>query len=423
MKEKTKQFINQFKKSCFLRLKLLVKWIVLAIICGLGIGFVGVLFLYCIQQATQLRIEHGWIIWLLPLGGLLIVAIYHKFAYSETDLGTNLVLDAIQTKEKVPLNMTPIIFISTVITHLLGGSAGREGAALQIGGSLGNFFGRLLRFDEKDQKIAIMCGMAAAFSSLFGTPLAASIFAMEVVAVGTMQYSAIVPCVISSVTAHYLTLRCGFASTHFDLNNLPREDIKSFILIGILGVLCAAISILFCLLLQKSQVLFQKISKNDYLRILLGGLIIAFLTFVVGSQDYNGAGIEVIARAAAGEGVWYAFLLKILFTIITLGVGYKGGEIIPSLYIGATFGCAFGMLLGFSPNLCAAVAMGAVFCGVTNSPITSILICFELFGMEALPYYIIAIAISYMLSGYFGLYRSQQIIFSKYRADYLNKEK
>ncbi|MCR5666865.1 MAG: chloride channel protein [Eubacterium sp.] len=422
MEEKAKYFVNNLSKGSMRRFRMLIKWMILALICGVGIGFVGIAFLESVSKVTEFRIEHGWIIWLLPLSGLLIMLIYDKFAYDETDRGTNLVLTAIQTKEEIPLNMTPIIFISTVLTHLFGGSAGREGAALQIGGSLGDFFGRLLRFDEADRRIAIMCGMSAAFSSLLGTPLAATVFVMEVVAVGIMQYSALVPCAISALTAHYLTVHFGFHSMHFVMTDIPEASIKSFVIIGILAILCAALSIFFCVVLQQSHSFFVKILKNRYLRICIGGFAVAGLTFIVGNQDYNGAGVEVIARALQGDVQWYVFLLKIVFTAITLGVGYKGGEIIPTLYVGAAFGCAFGTIAGFSPTLCAAVGLGAVFCGVTNSPITSILLCFELFGMEALPYYLIAIAVSYMLSGYFGLYRSQQIVYSKYKADYLKRK-
>ncbi|SDB21671.1 chloride channel protein [Eubacterium oxidoreducens] len=423
MEEKAKYFIDNLSKGSVRRFKMMIKWMILALICGVGIGFVGIAFLYSVRQVTDFRMAHGWIIWLLPFCGLLIMLIYDKFANDDHDRGTNLVLMAILTEEKIPLNMTPIIFVSTILTHLFGGSAGREGAALQIGGSLGEFFGRLLRFDEADRKIAIMCGMSAAFSALLGTPLAATIFAMEVVTVGIMQYTALVPCAISALTAHYLAVHFGFESMHFTITDIPGASIPTFIIIGILGILCAVLSMVFCSLLQQSHTVFVNVIKRKYRRIFLGGLVIAVLTWLIGNQDYNGAGVEVIARALQGDVVWYVFILKIIFTVITLSAGYKGGEIIPTLYVGATFGCAFGTITGFSPTLSAAVAMGAVFCGVTNSPITSILICFELFGLEALPYYLIAIAISYMLSGYFGLYRAQKFVYSKYKADYLQDRK
>ena len=189
-----------------------------------------------------------------------------------------------------------------------------------------------------------------------------------------------------------------------------------------LAILCAGVSVLFCVTLHTSEHMYQKYLKNPYLRIIAGGVIIILLTLLVGSQDYNGAGMFVIERCFENEYVPYAFLLKILFTALTLGAGFKGGEIVPSFFIGATFGCLFGNILGFSPALCTAVGMGAVFCGVTNCPITSLLICFELFGFEGMPYFLLSIALSYMLSGYFGLYRSQKIVYSKYKPEYINRE-
>ena len=386
--------------------RILIKWIILGLICGIGIGLVSTAFFLSISKVTEFRIEHGSIIWLLPLAGLFITFLY-RFANDENDRGTNLVLEAIQNKDDVPLNMTPLIFISTVITHLFGGSAGREGAAIQIGGSLGDFIGKLLKFNKEDRRVAILCGMAAAFSALFGTPISATVFAMEVSTIGIMQYSALVPCAIAAITSHVISdfFGCKGLSCEIDLQGI---SVRAIILIGVLAILCALLSISFCMLTKKAGDIFSTYIHNKYLRIFVGGLIIAALTFAVRNQDYNGLGIEVIKEALLGQTHYYTFAIKMIFTIITLAVGFKGGEIVPTLYIGATFGCAFGMICNLSPTLCAATAMGAMFCGVTNSPITALLLCFEMFGIDGFAYYIIAIAISYLMSGYFGLYRTQK---------------
>lgn len=421
MKEIINTYVIKTIIRIFKQLGILFKWLVFAILSGIVIGLVAALFSICIQQVTNLRTEHGWLIFILPLGGLFIVFSY-KLLKDERDGGTNLVLSAIQSQEAIPLKMAPLIFVSTVVTHLFGGSSGREGAALQLGGSIGHFLGKLFRFDENDKNIMIMCGMSAAFSALFGTPLAAAFFSMEVVSVGILYYAALVPCAVSALTAHYLAVQFGIHGESYTLLSIPAFSPENAVKIGLLAVLCAGISILFCILLHQSETVYQKLFKNQYIRILVGGVIIILLTLLIGSQDYNGSGMDVIERAIQGETVPYAFLLKMIFTAITLGAGYKGGEIVPSFFIGGTFGCLFGSIAGLSPSLCAAVGMGAVFCGVTNSPITSILICFELFGLEALPYYLIAIAISYMLSGYFGLYHSQKIIYSKYKTEYINRK-
>jgi H+/Cl- antiporter ClcA len=317
--------------------------------------------------------------------------------------------------------MAPLIFISTLITHLFGGSAGREGAALQMGGSIGNTLGKLFRFDEKDKHVMIMCGMSAAFSALFGTPMAAAIFSMEMISVGIMYYIALVPCVISSLVAHGIASYFGITNELFLIDEIPAFGILSSIKVSILAILCALVSILFCVVLHQSEALYKRFFKNPYLRAVVGGVLVVLLTLLVGNQNYNGTGITIINQCINGTVRPEAFLLKILFTALTLGAGYKGGEIVPSFFTGAAFGCLFGNLLGFSPTLCAAVGMTSVFCGVTNCPITSLLISFELFGYDGMPYFLLSVAFSYMLSGYFGLYRSQKIIYSKYKTNYINK--
>jgi H+/Cl- antiporter ClcA len=425
MKQMIQDFIDTYLittlKKVLRQIGLLGKLVLFALLSGVVIGGISALFAHCITYVTQLRASHPALILLLPAGGLLIVCSY-RLLHSEKDGGTNLVLSAIQSGDAIPVKMAPLIFISTVITHLFGGSSGREGAALQLGGSLGHFLGKLLRIDESDKHLMIMCGMSAAFSALFGTPLAATVFSMEVVSVGIMHYSALVPCAISALTAHYLALWMGVSSESFSIVQIPDFSIYHGVQIGLLAMACAGISVLFCILLHQTEHLYQRLFKNPYLRIVVGGGIIILLTVLVGSFDYNGTGMEVITRAVNGEVLPWAFVLKMIFTALTLGAGYKGGEIVPSLFIGSTFGCLFGGWVGLSPSLCAAVGMGAVFCGVTNSPITSLLICFELFGLEAMPYYLVAIAISYLLSGYFGLYHSQKIIYSKYKTEYINRK-
>ena len=396
------------------------KWIILAVITGILVGAFSTAFAWCLLNVAELRAEHSWLIFLLPLGGLLIVFLY-RVAGMAKDRGTNLVIHSIRDNDKVPGRMSVLIFISTVITHLFGGSAGREGAALQIGGSLGHLFGRIMRMDMRHKKIMTMCGMSAAFSAVFGTPIAAAVFSMEVISVGIMHYSALVPCMFSSLIASHFAARLGISPASFVINAIPEMTIESALKTGLLGVCCAALSIVFCMALGKAGSIYQKLIKNAYLRILVGGCIVIALTFICGTYDYNGAGTEVIARAVSGEVAPAAFILKIVFTAVTLGAGFKGGEIVPTFFIGATFGCLFGQITGLSPSLCAAVGMAATFCGVTNCPLTSLIISFELFGFSAIPYLMIVIPISYILSGYRGLYKDQVIVYSKYRPQFINR--
>ena len=413
-------FIRHIRKY-FRHLKPSLKWMVFAVLLGIVIGLAGSAFYFCMDLAAGLRSAHPWLIFLLPLGGLAIVGFYHLLkAYK--DEGTDLVISAVHSDSEVPARMAPLIFVSTVITHLFGGSSGREGAALQLGGSIGNCVGRLFRFEEKERKILIMCGMSAAFSAVFGTPLAAAVFAMEVISVGIMYYSAFLPCVISSLIARQIAAALGAYGEQYPVTGIPDLALLPALKIALLALFCALLSMAFCVMLHGFGDLFRKLFRNPYIRALAGGAIVLVLTLLAGNQNYNGLGAEMIHCAFAGQAPPWAFLLKMLFTAVTLAAGFKGGEIVPSFFAGAAFGCLFGNLAGLSPSLCAAVGMGAVFCGVTNCPITSLLICFELFGFQGMPYYLIAIALSYVLSGYYGLYQSQKIVYSKYKNEYINRK-
>lgn len=398
-----------------------VKWIIIAAVVGAFVGIVGIFFHICVEKATEIRVEMPWLIWLLPIGGAAIVFLYKKTGM-EKDRGTNLVLDAVRSNEPLNIKTAPLIFVSTVITHLFGGSSGREGAALQIGGSIASYVGTHIKLDEKDQRIITMCGMAAGFSALFGTPVAAVVFAMEVVSVGVMYYSAIVPCIIASAVGAYIASVFDIAPTSFSIiGSIPTIELLTIFKVIVLAVLCAAVSMLFCLTLKKTHKLYDKI-PNKTVAAIVGGLAVAILTFIIGTTDYNGAGMDVIGRAVAGEAEYEAFILKIIFTALTLGAGFKGGEIVPTLFVGATFGNVAGKLLGLGGSFGAGLGMAALFCGVTNCPLTSLILSIELFGTEGLIYYAVACAVSYKLSGYYGLYSAQKIVYSKHRPEFIDKK-
>jgi H+/Cl- antiporter ClcA len=400
-------------------LRVFLKWSFFSVVTGIVVGAFSILFAYCMNFVTNFRMEHEQIIYFLPLAGVLIVSLYSLFEY-KNDKGTNLVLSTIHAETELPFKMAPLIFISTIITHLFGGSAGREGAALQLGGSIGNQLGRWFRLDEQDRRVIVMCGMSAAFSALFGTPIAAAIFSMEVVSVGVMYYAALVPCAFSSIIATNFAADMGMHGENFKVLDVPAFSPVSGIKIVILAMLCAGLSVLFCMMLHGTGDLYRKYLKNPYLRIVVAGCLVVGLTALLGTTDYNGAGIPVIAKAIEGEVVPAAFFWKMLFTCLTIEAGFKGGEIVPSFFVGATFGCLFGQLAGISPSLCAAVGMASVFCGVTNCPISSMMIAFELFGFKGREYFLIAVAVSYLLSGYYGLYHDQTIVYSKYKTKYVN---
>lgn len=408
------------------RLIATLKYMVFSILVGIILGVIGSLFSLGVSYATTLRTHHWQFLLLLPVGAILIQFAYHmlrKKDHTASYAGTNLILAAIHSNEEIPLRMTPLIFFSSIFSHLCGASVGREGAALQMGGSIGNAIGRLFHLETRDKHTIIMCGMSAAFSAVFGTPMAAAIFSMEVVSVGIMHYAALVPCVIASFTAHAIAKQFfGLNLLHYDIGKIPTFDPVSAIQISILAILCGFISILFCVSLHNAEKLANKYLKNVYVRALIGGLTVLILSFLIGRNEYNGISINLVQHSINGTAHWQDFLLKIIFTSLSLAAGYKGGEIVPTFVIGATFGGFIGPLLGLSPAICAACGMGAVFCGVTNCPITSLLICLEIFGMDGMPYFLLSVALSYMMSGYYGLYRSQKIVYSKYRSNYINKD-
>lgn len=398
-----------------------LRWIVIACVTGIVAGAVGVAFVKGLSFVTGFRTSHPYIILGLPIAGIVIVALYKVCKY-ENDKGTNLVISTVRSESEIPFRIAPLIFISTLLTHMFGGSAGREGAALQLGGSIGNQLGRWLKLDKDDTRQIVMCGMSAAFSAIFGTPMAAVIFAMEVGSVGTMQYSALVPCTFASLAASIFANRFGVYAEDFGTVDMVDFGLAPAGKILILGILCALLSVAFCQLLHTAHHLFGKYFKNAYLRIAVAGLMIIGLTIILGTSAYSGSGATIIEEAIAGHSAPEAFFWKMIFTAITLGAGFKGGEIVPSFTIGAAFGCLFGTLFGLSPSLCAAVAMVSMFCGVTNSPLASMIIGFELFGFDIMKYLLISVSISYMLSGYYSLYHEQRIVYSKFKTEYVNQK-
>lgn len=406
-----------------LKLSLLTffKWVACSCFAGVVIGFIGTIFHILLEHVTEFRQTHWWMLFLLPIAGILITAIYHA-AHAAKSRGTNLVITAIQSNEEVPGKMAPLIMISTLLTHACGGSAGREGAALQIGGSIGNELAKFFDFDEKDTRILIMCGMSACFGALFGTPIAAAVFSMEVISVGIMYYAALVPCTISALIGSGISSLFGISGTHFDIGIIPNFSLGNATKMILMSTLFALASIILCITLHKAHALYSKYLENQYIRAVVAGIFVIILRFLCGSSDYLGAGTDIIAKSFVTQSIWCAFLLKIIFTAVTLGGGFKGGEIVPTLFVGATLGSFLGPIFGLPTGLCAACGMVTVFCGVTNCPLTSLILSIEMFGGDSIKFCMLCIAIGYLLSGYYSLYNSQKIIYSKYKTEYVNKK-
>lgn len=415
--------LSYLQKTLFSDFASFCKWLLLSLVAGGIIGLAGTAFHMAIGWAEGFREEQQWLFWLLPVGGLFIALLYRVLGM-EADPGTDMVLFSVRSEAKISLKTAPLIFIATVITHLLGGSAGREGAALQLGGSLGQSLGRFLRLDIKDLHVITLCGMSAGFAALFGTPMTAAIFAMEVISVGVMYYAALVPCVLAAVVASQISFALGSQPTVFSLQEEAVPEITPLAAAQVVGLaaLCALVSILVCIVFHKISLLYRKYLPNPLWRAAAGGALVALLMFLLGTRDYLGAGIPVIQRAIDGEARPEAFLLKLLLTALTLGAGFKGGEIVPSFFIGATFGCTASFLLGLPPEFAAAIGLVCVFCGVTNSPLASFILSLELFGGQGSLLFLLAVAVSYTLSGYYGLYSKQKILYSKTRPVFIDQQ-
>lgn len=417
--KRKEKFIDRFERLCR-DVWNMVKWIGLAVITACIVGPISCLFSYTLGMVTSARNANEWLFYLLPLAGLLIVFLYDKLG--QEDRGTNQIFSTIRSRDEVKFRAAPMVFVATALTHLTGGSAGREGAALQLGGSIGNQLAKWIYLDEEDRHVLVMCGMSAAFAAVFGTPMAAAVFAMEVISVGIMYYSALLPCIVSALIASNLAAVLGIHAEAFHIADIPAFTIETAFRIGIVGIGCGAAGTLFCIVLREVGKFYGKYFKNKYVRVIAASLLVIGITKLLGTNEFMGAGTELIVRAVEeGQTEPLAFFWKILLTALTMKAGFKGGEIVPSFCIGATFGCLLGQILGISPTICAASGMAAVFCSVTNCPLTSILIAFELFGYEGVSYFLIAIAISYAISGNYSLYKSQTILYSKYKAKYVNE--
>ena len=388
-------------------------WSILGILLGVLGGSIGAGFHHALHFVTHLRETNFWLIYLLPIGGLLSVSVYHLFKLQE-NRGTNEIIDAILHARPVKILVAPAIFIATCITHLLGGSAGREGAALQLGGSTASMLGRILKLSENEQKALVTAGMSAVFAGLFGTALTACLFSLEFVYVGTILSPALLPSFLAAYCASRVSSFFGVHAETYILDNLTVITTANMWKFLILAICISILGIVMCKFFHQAEHLAKKHLPNTWIRISVGGIIIICMTLLVGDQRYNGAGMNMALAAIGGQADWYDFLLKILFTAITLAAGFKGGEIVPTFCIGATFGCIAGSVLGLDLSICAALGLIDLFCCATNSPIASIVLSIEMFGSTNLYLFALICVITFVLSGHSGLYGSQVIHFPKH---------
>ena len=393
-------------------IKSFLKWGILGGIMGILGGLIGAGFHHALHFVTHVRSEHTWLIYLLPLGGLLTVAIY-KLLKLEKNKGTNEIID--HALDGKPLNpaIFPGIFLATATTHLFGGSAGREGAALQLGGSTASVLAKLFRLKDGDRRVLIMSGMSAVFAGLFGTPLTAALFCMEFESVGTIFSPALLPCFLAAFVASRVSLSFGVHAEGLLLETALGMDLLTLGKVALLAVAVSVLGIAMCSLFHKAEHLAKDHIPNPWVRVAVGGAVVTVLTLLVGDHRFNGAGMDMALEAVAGSTDWYNFLMKMLFTAVTLAAGFKGGEIVPTFCVGATFGCLLGGLLGLDAGICGALGLIGLFCCATNSPIASIVLSIEMFGGSNLYLFALVCVICFVLSGNSGLYASQIIQFDK----------
>lgn len=392
--------------------RVFIRWCILSTIMGVVGGLLGAGFHHALHFVTHLRSEHMWLIYLLPLGGLLTVAIY-RHPKMRGNKGTNEVLEATLDGHPVSSLVVPSIFMATAFTHLFGGSGGREGAALQLGGSAASFLAKRFRLKESNRKILVTAGMSSVFAGLFGTPLTATLFCMEFAAVGTFFSPALLPCFLSSFIASRLSHGLGVHAETYMLTEAFSLTLANSWQYLILAVLVSLLGILMCTVFHKAEHLAAHHLPNPFVRIAVGGVMITVMTLLVGDHRFNGAGMEMALNAVGGSADWYSFLLKMLFTAVTLGAGFKGGEIVPTFCIGATFGCVLGGLLGLDAGMSAAMGLIGLFCAATNAPLASIMLSVEMFGGTNIHLFAFITVISFVLSGKYGLYASQILQYNK----------
>lgn len=393
----------------------LPKWILICALVGIFSGSASAFFLVALEWVTQFRMQHDWIIWLLPFGGFLVGLSYYYWGESVAK-GNNLLLEEYEEPKKViPFKMAPLVLLGTLLTHLFGGSAGREGTAVQMGGAIADQFTKFFNLDHSERRILIILGISAGFASVFGTPLAGAIFALEVLYFSKINFKSILLSFLVAYAAYFTVEFWQIKHTHYSIPIIPELSLNNIIFTLIIGVLSGFAALLFSRSTHFWGYIFSKNIKYPPLRPVIGGVILAIAIAGLGFTKFSGLGIPVIVDSFSNPSQWYDFLLKILFTGFTLGAGFKGGEVTPLFFVGATLGSALSTVLPMPIALLAGIGFVAVFSGATHTPIACTVMGMELFGIAPGIFIAIACTIAYFSSGSIGIYKSQIVKGVKYK--------
>lgn len=388
-------------------LQFVLKWLLLALLVGTLAGSASAFFLVSLQWVTDWREAHRWIIWLLPLGGFIVGCAYHYWG-QEVVKGNNQLLEEFHRPTQIiPLKMAPLVLFGTLVTHLFGGSAGREGTAVQMGGAIADQFTKILRLSEQDRKILIIIGISAGFASVFGTPLAGTVFALEVLIVGRMRYEALLPSLLTALIADYTCTAWNVSHTHYAIPFVPKIGAESLLWVILAGIGFGLAALAFSKIVHFWGNFFKSKIAYPPLRPVVGGVFIAVAVWALGTTKYIGLGVPTIVASFHEPLPAYDFLLKLLFTTFTLGAGFKGGEVTPLFFIGATLGNALALFVPLPFPLLAGMGFVAVFSGATNTPIACTLMGIELFGAECGVFVGLASVVAYLFSGHSGIYSAQ----------------
>lgn len=385
----------------------ILKLLFISLIIGGVSGTIIGMFLLILEKAIDLNLKYNWLIYILPFSGVFMTYLYSKYG-GNSQKGNNIIIENINgSNEKIKFIMAPLVFLGTVLTHLFGGSVGREGTGVQIGGTIGNALSNLFKSKGEEKKVLLISGVSAGFSAVFGTPLTATVFALEISSIGNLSYNAMLPAIGSAIIADKFTRALGVNHSRYGTPVIEATSFFNILNVIIMAICFGLASKLFIYLTGVFKKLLSKYTPNSYIKIIVGGTVMVIATLIIGNRLYNNLSLGLLNNAFKGEVPYFAFIIKLILTTLCLGAGYQGGEVTPLFVIGATLGASLSSILGGPIENAAALGMIGVFSGATNAPLASFMMYLEMFGSNNIVFALLVCIISIFISGKKGIYSSQ----------------